>query len=122
MRCESVYRKDVSVEMKLAMLCGNMAQVRGLLGNTVTFDNIGVAINNPEAFQCFEDRNLAGVHKNRYMMETGDDAVSRGRGNDAEVLAALSSMSQSGSRDFLAEQEVREFNDAEAKAGLKEQS
>ena len=50
------------------------------------------------------------------MLETGDDAVIRGRDNDDEVLAALSSMTQGGSRDFLAEQEVREFNAVEAKA------
>jgi hypothetical protein len=43
-QCDAIYRKDVSVELKLNLLCGNMSQVRELLGNNVTSENVGIAI------------------------------------------------------------------------------
>ena len=49
------------------------------------------------------------------MIDAGDDQVLVSRTNDSEVLVALSSMSQGAGRDFLAEQEVHEFNTAETK-------
>ena len=46
-QCDAIYRKDVSVELKLNLLCGNMSQVRELLGSNVPSENVGIAIGDP---------------------------------------------------------------------------
>jgi hypothetical protein len=121
--CTSLANNEVQLELSLGQLCGTMEQMVGLLNTNLPPENVAVVIHgDPEWFKEFEDTNLAGVHRSRYMLrsDSGRSKAKVGLAQDDELLKALRSQGTAPERDFLAEQEVREFNGDDADGPFKQ--